>query len=241
MGGLGGLVSSPVCHVLRCLVDPIIPCAARSGTDDDNDDGDDDERFMLNLDMDDIHSYFAGMPHRPPPSLTMQSIHSSKAHPQGDGAAGVVGLPDPPFVSRVPVSPFHIRHPHLNRPAFATATTSKALSGGTGQPTNGKMASFAGREDAVRDNSRNGNGTTLSPFDPLHKLRLHAVPSPDLDVPSPLELPPGTATGNFKSSGAAGGQMGPRKIRMGLVPLAEPVSCYQEADKGVVPPSLSRS
>jgi len=82
-------------------------------------------------------------------------------------------------------------------------------------------------------------------FDPLHKLCLHTVPSPDFDIPSPLELPPGTAS--VKGPTVAGGL---RKIRMGLVPLAEPALCYQDddwrgtlfgADEGVILPLLSRS
>ena len=65
--------------------------------------------------------------------------------------------------------------------------------------------------------------TCFSVFDPLLKLRQHAVLSSGLDAPSLLELPPGTAS--VKGPPAAGGL---RKIWMGLVPLADPASCYQD-------------
>ena len=192
---------------------------------------------MLNLDMDDVE-LDSWAHHHPPPSLTMQPIH---ADAQKDGVAGVAPPPPLNFVSRVPISPFHVRHPHLNRPTFATvgrSSTNKTAMNGSHTNRTGS----AGYEDAAHDNSHDG-GCSVSVFDPLHKLRLHAVPSPDLDAPSPLELPPGTA--NVKGPAAAGG---PRKIRMGLIPLAEPVPCHQDrigtlfgADEGVISPSLSRS
>jgi len=98
-----------------------------------------------------------------------------------------------------------------------------------------------GYEDAAHDN---GNCSS-SVFDPLNKLCLRAVASSGLDAPLLLELPPGTAS--VKGPAVAGGL---RKIRMGLVPLAEPAPCYQDdgwtgtlfgADEGVIPSSLSRS
>jgi hypothetical protein len=50
----------------------------------------------------------------------------------------------------------------------------------------------------------------------MHKLRLHAIPSPDLDlpVPSPLELP---------STMKSPTQQLQRRMMASLLPLAEPV------------------
>jgi len=186
----------------------------------------------MDADVDHVDSYFARVPRHPPPSLAMHPIH---ADAQKDEVAGVAPPSSLSFVSRAPISPFHARHPHLNRSTFARSPTNKM------NENHINRTGSAGYENTAYDNG----GCGFSVFDPLNKLRLHAVPSPDLDAPSPLELPPGTAT--IKGPAAAGGL---RKIRMGLVPLAEPAPCYQDdgwrgtlfgADEGVIPPSLSRS
>ncbi|KAL4062373.1 hypothetical protein V8B97DRAFT_1752822 [Scleroderma yunnanense] len=233
---------------------------SRSGTDGDELNV---ERFMLNLDMDadvdTLDSYFPRVPHsNPPPSLTMQPMDPAKADSQKNVSTGT-GAASHTFVSRVPISPFHARHPHLNRPTFATPSAKSALS----VPPSGQGTNASNRNRNTSDGQDSHSiSTTLSSFDPLNKLRLHAVPSPDLDVPSSLELPPRSTTtasarsnvrsqipGNIKSVGS-GGNVAPRKIRMGLVPLAEPVACHQPSDQrglllganeGVIPPSLSRS
>jgi len=185
----------------------------------------------MDADVDHMDPYFDRAPRHP--RLAMHPIHADAQKDE------VVGVPRPSslsFVSCATISP--VLCAHLNCPNFATVarlpTNKTAMNG-----SHINRTSSAGYEDAAHDNG----GCSFSVFDPLHKLHLHAVPLPDLDAPSPLELPPGTAS----AKAAAGGL---RKIWMGLVPLAEPASCYQDddwrgtlfgADEDVIPPSLSRS
>jgi len=111
-------------------------------------------------------------------------MHPIHADAQKDEVAGVAPLPSLSFVSRDPTSPFHVRHPHLNRATFARSPTNQM------NENHINRTGSAGYENAAHDN---GN-CCFSVFDPLHKIRLHTVPSPALDAPSPLELPPGTAS-----------------------------------------------
>ena len=189
------LVSLPVFHLFRCN-DRGSFCAVRTGPDDD----DDLEQSVLNLDMDadvdHVDSYFARVPRHPPSSLAMHPIH---ADTQKDKVAGVAPPSSLSFVSHAPISPFHVRHPHLNRSTFARSPTNQMNDNHINRTGSG------GYEDVAHDNG----GCSFSVFGPLLKLRLHTVPSPDLEAPSPLELPPGTAS--VTGSAAAGGL---RKIRM---------------------------
>ncbi|KAG6333454.1 hypothetical protein ID866_5635 [Astraeus odoratus] len=165
---------------------------------------DDDESFVLNLDMDadvdPVDSYFPRMHPLPQPGLGDQTKT---------------------FVSRVPVSPFHARHPHLNRPNFAPSSSAPAPNG----------------------HAIGGDAPHSSAFDPLYKLRLNAVPSPDLDVPSPLELPgPGNGRG---AAGGAGDPLPQRKIRLALLPLADSSHDVESGillapEDPVIPPSPAR-
>ena len=125
--------------------------------------------------MDHMDSYFDRVPHHLPPSLAMHPIH---ADAQKDEVAGVVPPSSLGFVSCAPISLFHARHPHLNHPTFTCPPTNKSVMNGS--HTNG--IGSVGYADATHDNG----GCSFLVFDLLHKLRLHAVPSPDIDAPSPL-------------------------------------------------------
>jgi len=76
----------------------------------------------MDADVDHVDSYFARVPRHPPSSLAMHPIHTDT---QKDKVAGVAPPSSLSFVSHVPISPFHVRHPHLNRSTFARSPTNQ--------------------------------------------------------------------------------------------------------------------
>ncbi|KAF9244166.1 hypothetical protein BU15DRAFT_71729 [Melanogaster broomeanus] len=153
-----------------------------------------DDSFVLNLDLDaDVDprdSYFP----RVPPSMAMHPIHPP-TH---------TSTPPQSTHSRVPISAFHSRHPHINLPRSSQT-----------QSTRRSQAPAAHDFDVDADTDTDSG----PPPDPMRKLRLHAIPSPDLDLPapSPLELP-----GTTRESTTMHQHVTQKRMLMSLVPLAEP-------------------
>ncbi|KAI6108794.1 hypothetical protein EDD16DRAFT_60829 [Pisolithus croceorrhizus] len=194
-------------------------CAGRKNGDlscrpEENNDDDDDEAFLLNLDVDtDVDltgSYFPSLP----------PLHST------------------PSVSRVPVSSFHARHPHL--------TASNRINAGTSEGTRNRKTGGTGNANANADDNSDGNGCAMSMsslgsdcLDSLTQLRLRAIPSPELDVPSPLQLPSSPSDSRAQplygkvlrsrcaetAEGSQGKKLPPRLVPG---PVVEPAAVHEE-------------
>lgn len=153
-------------------------CAGRKNGDlsrrpEENND-DDDEAFLLNLDVDaDVDLTGSYFPPLPPPHST-------------------------PSLSRVPISSFHARHPHL--------TASNRIEAGMSERTANQRASITNNANANTADGNDGTGRAMcmpslgsDHLDPLTQLQLRGIPSPELDLPSPLQLSSSTSDSSAES------------------------------------------
>ncbi|KAI6001302.1 hypothetical protein EDD15DRAFT_2231052 [Pisolithus albus] len=140
-------------------------CACRKNGDLSRraEENDDDDAFLLNLDVDaDVDLTGSYFPPLSPPHST-------------------------PTLSRVPISSFHARHPHL--------TASNRIGAGASEGTANRRPSSTGDANADTVDGTDGNRRAMcmssrgsDRLDPLTQLRLRGIPSPELDLPSPLQL-----------------------------------------------------
>lgn len=153
-------------------------CAGRKNGDlsrrpEENND-DDDEAFLLNLDVDaDVDLTGSYFPPLPPPHST-------------------------PSLSRVPISSFHARHPHL--------TASNRIEAGMSERTANQRASITNNANANTADGNDGTERAMcmpslgsDHLDPLTQLQLRGIPSPELDLPSPLQLSSSTSDSSAES------------------------------------------